>query len=255
MCNHGENNPDQLSLFDRYKRYYKKGSSDGGGGEAQKGMFINGFGNPILTIIKQETPNELSLGKWGFVPDHIKTESKAKEFVLKYTTLNAKSETVFQLPTYKSSIWNRRCLISFTAFYEWMHVHRQGKIEKIPFRISLKDEDIFSFGGIYSTWKDAISGKETTTFAIITVVANNLMKRVHNSKQRQPLIFTKETEDQWLNPDLDEQDIKNLMVPLDEKLMKVYSVAQIKFRDKNFDPNDPSIKMPYDYNEPNLFDL
>ena len=56
---------------------------------------------------------ELVLARWGLVP-HWSKESRPK-----YSTINARAETVAEKPTYRDSFKRRRCLIPATGFYEW----------------------------------------------------------------------------------------------------------------------------------------
>lgn len=247
MCNYAENRTEEQKLKARYDRKITKARNES---KQHNAIFLNGFGNPSMTVIAQENPNELDVFKWGLVPSHITTEKAAKEFCIKYSTLNAKAETIFQLPTYKKAIHSRRCLISATAFFEWHHEEPGNpKTKKFPFRIFLKDLDIFSFGGIYETWKNEETQKEITTFSIVTTVANPLMAKIHNAKKRMPLLFSKEDEMNWINPDLRENDIKELMQPLDEKLMDAYGIKSINTRAKDFDPFSPSIIERFEHPE------
>jgi putative SOS response-associated peptidase YedK len=250
MCNYAENRTEEQKLKSRYDRKLYKTRIES---KQHNAVFLNGFGHPNLTVLAQENPNELDVFKWGFVPSHITSEKAAKDFCLKYSTLNAKAETVFQLPTYKKSIHSKRCLIAATAFFEWHHEEPGNpKTKKIPFRIFLKDQEIFSFGGIYDIWKNEETQTEVTTFSIITTEANSLMSKIHNAKKRMPLLFSKEEEMNWINSDLKENDIKELMQPLDEKMMQAYSIRSVNTRAKDFDPYSPTIIEPFKYTELNI---
>jgi len=50
-------------------------------------------------------------------------------------TLNAKSETVFTLPSFKNSIREKRCLVIVDGFYEWRTIGKQ----KYPYFIQYKE--------------------------------------------------------------------------------------------------------------------
>lgn len=185
-------------------------------------LYINGFTYPELPIIKQENQSVFEGSYLGFIPNHIKSDNAAIDFRKKYLTLNAKAETIFQLPTFKGSIMTRRCLIPATGFFEWRDLNKA----KYPYYITLKKQDVFSFAGIYNSYKNE-NGEVKSTFAIITTEANPLMAQVHNLKKRMPLIFTKETENDWLLDALTESDVKELMQQLDQKLMNAHPIAKI----------------------------
>jgi len=42
--------------------------------------------------------------------------------------------------------------------------------------------------GIWDTWEDKEDGKTLNTFSIITTKANPLLARIHDSKERMPVI-------------------------------------------------------------------
>lgn len=76
----------------------------------------------IPIIRNTETSTEMVLAKWGLVP-HWSKEPKTK-----YSTINARIETVAEKPAYRTSFKRRRCLIPADGFYEWKVVN--GK--KVP---------------------------------------------------------------------------------------------------------------------------
>ena len=67
----------------------------------------------------------------------------------------------------------------------------------------LKDQPLFAFAGIYDIWKDKQTGKEISSYAIITTTPNALVGSVHD---RMPVILHKEDEAVWLNPDITEPE-------------------------------------------------
>jgi len=68
---------------------------------------------------------ELVPARWGLVP-HWSKEARPK-----YSTINARADTVADKPTYREPFRRRRCLIPATGFYEWRqtgtgsHIHRR----------------------------------------------------------------------------------------------------------------------------------
>lgn len=218
MCYNLSKNDPEDKLIQRYNKGLKAK------GEVQTKLFVNGYTYPKLHIIKSEDSSVIDVANWGLVPSFIDNEVKAKDYAS--YTLNAKAETVFDLPSYKNSIRPRRCLIPVTGFFEWMDV----KKIKFPFYIHLKEEEIFSLGGIYDEWVNKETGEIHTTFSIVTTPANPLMEKIHNLKKRMPLILTPENENEWIKPTISDVEIKNLMVPLDEKRMVAHTIRKINPR-------------------------
>jgi putative SOS response-associated peptidase YedK len=78
--------------------------------------------NPVIT---SHSPNQISRMFWGLIP-HFAND---KKYPYKYKTINAKAETVAQLPTYRQPLRHKRCLVPATGFYEPDKIH----FEKSPF--------------------------------------------------------------------------------------------------------------------------
>ena len=155
--------------------------------------WTNAFAHPMLPIILSE-PREVEMASWGLIPNWVKTEDQAKEISVK--TLNAKSETMFQLPSFRASAPNKRCLIPVNGFFEYQH--RDGGKTKIPHFIHLKDSEVMYLGGLWTEWNGIF------TFSICTMDANSLMAEIHNSKKRMPVIIRPELLEAWLDPGVPE---------------------------------------------------
>jgi putative SOS response-associated peptidase YedK len=165
---------------------------------------VSGFAHPRLPVLTSEEPGIIQLMEWGLVPNWVKDERTAIE--MQNATLNARSETLFEKPSFRS-IMQRRCLIPVNGFYEWQ---QRGK-KKVQYFITVKSEEIFSLGGLYDEWVNTTTGEIYKGFSIITLPANPLMEIIHNNKKRMPLILNRENEHDWLQPDIKETEIKNLL--------------------------------------------
>ena len=209
-------------------------------------LYITGFGFPKIPVVKLEDRSVIGSAYWGFVPSHIKNDADAKKFKTDYLTLNAKSETVFKLPTYKSSIMPRRCLIPVTGFFEHRHIDPKTKI---PYYIKATTDEIFCMAGIYNNYTNEL-GEEKCTVSILTTDANSLMAKVHNTKKRQPLVLDKELEEVWLDPGLNEPQVKELMKIFEATKMHAHPIEKISPKTTNFsDPNILNEKMYSEIND------
>lgn len=81
----------------------------------------------------------------------------------------------------------------------------------------MKDENIFSFAGLYDIWTDE-KGEKISTFTIITTEPNSLMVDIHN---RMPMILHKENESEWL--DRENKDVPSLL-----ELLKLYEADKMR---------------------------
>jgi putative SOS response-associated peptidase YedK len=192
-------------------------------------------------------PELITAFNWGLIPDFCKTEIDAKDMQLK--TLNAKSETVFTLPSFKNLIREKRCLIIADGFYEWRTIGKQ----KYPYFIQYKDHEVFAMGGIFNDWVNRQTGKQTQTFSIITTPANALMSKINNDKQRMPFILPKGTEHNWLNINLNEHEIADLMKPLSEGELKAHTISKL-ITNKNKNPDAAEVQLAFEYPELEFMD-
>lgn len=183
-------------------------------------FLVNGFDNPSMPVITDEKPDEIQFFHWGIIPNWVKNQETAKS--IRNNTLNAKAETIFEKASFRQSIKEKRCLILCSGFFEWQKI--KGK--KYPYYISLKDDEVFVFGGIWSTWTDKATGEILNTYSIITTEANEIVGKIHNTKKRMPLILEPEDALKWIRKDLPEEEINNLMKPFDSSKMKAHTVQK-----------------------------
>ena len=57
---------------------------------------------------------------------------------------------------------------------------------------------VFAIGAIFNDWVNKQTGEQTHTFSIVMTPANELMRKIHNTKLRMPLILKRGTERDWL---------------------------------------------------------
>lgn len=127
---------------------------------------------------------ELVPARWGLVP-HWSAEAKSK-----YSTINARAETVAAKPAYRDAFRRRRCLIPATGFYEWKPL-ADGKT---PYHIRLPDGELFAFAGLWDRWDKEGPGFDSCS--IIVTDANETMRSLHD---RMPVILNRAQYNTWLN--------------------------------------------------------
>ena len=164
-------------------------------------------------------------------------------------TLNAKSETVFTLPSFKNSIREKRCLILVDGFYEWRTIGKQ----KYPYFIHYKNAEVFAMGGIYNDWLNKETGKIESTFSVITTPANAIMSKIHNQKLRMPFILPSGLERHWLNANLNDNEIIELMQPLPEEQLVANTISKL-ITNKNKNPDTAEVQLQFEYPELEFFD-
>jgi putative SOS response-associated peptidase YedK len=183
----------------------------------------NAAPSQTLPIITNTAPEQVSFHKWGLIPHWAKDEKIGNKLI------NARGETLTEKPSFRDAAEKRRCLVITDGFYEWQ---RSGS-KKQPYRITLADESLFTFAGLWESWS-APYGRDVRTFTIITTEPNGLMKPIH---KRMPVMLTPENERVWISDEPLEK-VLHLLKPYDEKEMNAYPVSSRVNSPKN---NDISI--------------
>lgn len=151
----------------------------------------SGFEHPNTPVIIDSERGYIQHFYWGLIPQWANNDD------IKNYTLNARIESLKDKPSFKDSV-NKRCLVITSGFYEWQWEDKKGK-KKTPYFITTSDDEPFAFAGIYSNWLDKSTGEIIKTYSIVTTAANELMRKIHNSKQRMPVILNRGNEQEWLN--------------------------------------------------------
>jgi putative SOS response-associated peptidase YedK len=139
---------------------------------------------------------ELHEMNWGLIPSWAKDKKIGSGFI------NARSETVHEKPSFRSSFKSKRCLVPADGYIEWEKTSKG----KTPHYIYFPSEEIFSFAGIWSEYKSEAG--TVTTFSIITTEANSQLRAIHH---RMPVILPPQQRQSWLNPDTEINELKNVM--------------------------------------------
>lgn len=207
----------------------------------------SGFVHPKLLVFTDKAPYEPKQLIWGLIPSWTKDSKSA--FTFWNNTLNARGETIWEKPSFRSSAKGKRCLIYLDAFYE--HHHFNGKT--YPFRIIMKDESPFVVAGLWDEWVDKETGEVKETVTIVTTEANPMMTKIHNNPKaegpRMPVILPIEKQDDWLIPfksDEDKKKLNDLIKPFDQFLMSAYTVRRLKGKESLGNVPEVMEKMVYD---------
>ena len=167
---------------------------------------------PVIRQHPKEPVRQLSLMKWGLIPNWAQNPSVASG------TINARSETAATKPAFRDPLKLRRCLIPADAFYEW----KRTGASKQPYCFEVNESELFAFAGLWDGWKDA-SGQWIKTCSILTTTPNAVTSAVHN---RMPVILHPASYDLWLDPGMQNVSaISELLKPYDARLMRCYPVS------------------------------
>ncbi len=185
----------------------------------------NGAPSQDLLVIRcNHATGEISLDplRWGLIPYWCDDPKGGRK------PINAKCETVRDLPTFREAYRRRRCIVPVDGFFEWKAI--KGRIRQ-PYAIAMQDGAPFAIAGIWENWKEPASDEWIRTFAIITTDANELVADIHD---RMPLILAPDDYARWLG---EEADPRHLMRPFPAGLMRMWPISTRVNKPENDDPS------------------
>ena len=122
--------------------------------------------------------------------------------------INARKETIWEKPSFRHLIQNRRCLLPASCFYEW-------DSEKHKATLSGKDDEMLFLAGVYQ------AEPEGGRFVIITAPADETVRPIHD---RMPVRIPKSMISAWLS---DADSAKELLDSATVPLRREQAVEQM----------------------------
>ena len=181
--------------------------------------------NPIYIVRTpskhdQQVNKDLAVVSWGLIAPWLSDPLEAK--ASQSRAINARSESVYEKPTFRDAFKSRRCLIPVQGYYEWATA--LGKYRpKQAFYISARDDKQLPVAGIWSSWR-APNGDVIESASIITQEAQGELATIHS---RMPVFMPHDRWDAWLDPENKEiENLRNLMVVQSpESIVKAHPVS------------------------------
>ncbi|MDN3519699.1 SOS response-associated peptidase [Aquisalimonas lutea] len=160
--------------------------------------------------------------RWGLVP------TWAEGQPTKYSTINARVETVETAATYRNA-WKReqRCVVPVLGYYEWKRVADR----KQPYFIHMAGGEPFGLCGLWEASR-APDAELLESFTIVTVPANPMVAEIHE-KARMPAIVTPRECAAWLEGSKDAA--RAMLTPFPAERMDAYPVSTRVNSPKNDD--------------------
>lgn len=209
----------------------------------QAGAFLDVFGCPppeglrprfnivpdgeIVAIVGSPEGRRAGRLRWGLLPPWAAAPNDRGR------QINARSETVFEKPMFKSAALRHRCLIPASGFYEWQKGGKQSQ----PFFIHRADGAPVAMAGI---WRRSTFGDTArATCAILTTDAYPAIAGIHH---RMPIMLDPDLWDAWLDPETtDTGRLQAALRPLPEATIAAHAVS----RAVNSPANDrPDLVLP-----------
>ncbi|HDQ41941.1 MAG TPA: SOS response-associated peptidase [Desulfonatronum sp.] len=185
-------------------------------------------GQEIVAVVQTPSGRNIARLRWGLIPSWTRDPAKAPK------SINARSETAWDKPSFRSAVRHRRCLIPANGFLEW---EKHGA-KKQPYLIRLENLELFSMAGIWESWKNPETGEAIDSCAILTTGANEAVAAIHD---RMPVIIKPEDYATWLAPKSHRDQIDALLTPYADTPTQIQPVST---RINNPQNNDPECIVP-----------
>ena len=141
---------------------------------------------------------ELVLLRWGLVPGW------AKDISIGSRTINARSESVAEKPSFRDAYRQRRCLVPADGWYEWVPDGKKSR----PVKLEPAAGGVVTFAGLWERWTrpadvttgsardQGPKGEVVETFTILTTSASAAIENTHD---RMPVVLAPDQFDLWLD--------------------------------------------------------
>lgn len=186
----------------------------------------NAAAGKLLPVITHQSPQGFSYFYWGTDPQWIKNKTVAERII------NTRVEWIQEKPMLRKALMRYRCLIPANGFYAWKKIGKKSAVPKL-----FTPKLTVSFAGLWEEYDDS-DGNAYHTFSMLTMPANATVSLVTD---RMPVIFNREQEVMWLNPNASELQLLDLIKPYPENDLASHTVSPAVFTPE-FDK--PSLLLP-----------
>lgn len=166
---------------------------------------------PILTVRAEDGLRIAQNMRWGLIPFW------AKDMSIGNKCINARSETAHEKASFREAVKKRRCLIPASGFYEWSG---KGKT-KTPNYLHFT-ENLGVFAGLWERWRSP-DGDWVWSATILTTTPNAVVAPFHD---RMPVVLEAHDFARWLDPELDVQELRSLLVPAADDVFETWEVSR-----------------------------
>lgn len=148
-------------------------------------------GNPAnyIPVLRQAECGELELARiqWWLLPFW------SKEARIKFSTFNARVETVATAASFREPLKRRRCIIPALGWYEWQELPAGN----LPWYLHGANGELLAFAALWDRWES--DAQTIDSCSIIVGPANNAFGPIHD---RMPFVLPPDRAIQWLDRDL-----------------------------------------------------
>ena len=160
-------------------------------------------GQPVLACrVDPAEERELTLLRWPYIPPF------EKQPKTRYSTINAKAETLASSRLWRFPFRHSRCLIAADGFFE---PRDTGEKRKPQYYFHRRDGQPFFMAGLWGRWEPPEGGEGFDSCAIVTTEPNKVVGEIH---PRMPAILPAEAWGLWLDPGAKPEQLEKILQPV-----------------------------------------
>ncbi|MEM9325952.1 MAG: SOS response-associated peptidase family protein [Bacteroidota bacterium] len=161
---------------------------------------------PIL-----HTPDQISYFHWGLM------SKWSNNKVMSSKLFNLDVERAFEKTSFRKSLQSRRCVALADGYYVWRQI---GKKQHTPYYHYLPQQQLFGIAGIWESSEDL----EGNSFDCFMCLMRQSTSPSHTTEE-QPIMVLSNDVNEWLNPDLSEESIRELIRKSEEIEVATHAVS------------------------------
>ena len=178
----------------------------------QKGAWQPNFNaHPTQKLPILKDLNTLSYYHWGLMAKWSNNK------VMSSKLFNLAVDRAFEKTSFKKSLQNRRCLAIADGFYLWRQI---GKKQHTPYYHYLPNQHLFGIAGIWESSED-LEGRVVECFMCLV----QQLPASGNASEEKPTVILQRDFSTWLDQDVDERSIRNLISKSEEVDFSAHAVS------------------------------
>jgi putative SOS response-associated peptidase YedK len=167
----------------------------------------------IPVITRREGANRADWMHWGLVPVWADSPEVGSKMI------NARAETLTEKRSFSPLLEQNRCLVPADGFYEWQ---ARAGAAKQPWYFHEPSGDVFSFAGLWTSWRPGDGVEPLESVTIVTTEPNALVRPVH---KRMPAILAAGAEESWLDHSIAVEEALGLLGPAPDGMLVAEPVS------------------------------
>lgn len=177
----------------------------------------------LMPVITNQNPDELQYFTWSLIPPFSQTGKPD----FKMSTFNATVERLNSSPLWKPLMGKKHCVIITSGFYEWNYDDPIKKKGPHPHYIHQIGSNYTFMAGLWSEWVNKETGEIVPSCTMITLPANEMMAKIHNTKARMPAFLTENTREEWINDRLSLTERMKCIEPVANDFLEAVEIEKV----------------------------